>query len=72
MPRMETWEIDFLNSTPRELRELFLRAKAVAQPYIDKMNADPLNVAALHAEVTEKLVAISWEFTLRQDASRGR
>ena len=50
--------------------ELYLKCKAVGQPYIDKMNADPPspNVAVLHAELLEKINAITWEYTLRQDA----
>jgi len=63
----------FLPSAPDDLKELFLKCKAVSQPYIDRMNTDPLNYAqaiALDAEMMEKIGAIMWEYQLRQDATR--
>jgi hypothetical protein len=70
MPRMDE---EFLATAPADLKELYLKCTAVAQPYFDRINADPLNyaqVAALHAELTEKFVAIMWEHELRQEAAR--
>jgi hypothetical protein len=66
-------EEEFLNgnATTAE-KELFLKCKAMAQPYIDRMNADPLNPrnGELRAEVNAKVQAITWEYTLRQDAMK--
>ena len=57
-------EEEFLNgNAPAAIKELYLKGKAVSQPYIDKMNADPLNFSqsAALAELIEKITAISWE-----------
>jgi hypothetical protein len=64
-------EEEFLNgNAPAAQKELFLKCKAVVQPYIDRMNADPLNSqnVELQAELNAKIQAITWEYTLRQDA----
>jgi len=51
-----------------KIDELQAKLKVIGQPYIDRMNADPLNAEAIHAELTEKVAGIVWEYTLRMDA----
>jgi hypothetical protein len=69
-------EEEFLNgNTPAAIKEIYLKCNAVGQPYLDKINADPLNfsrTAALRAELIEKITAITWEYSLPQDAMKWR
>jgi hypothetical protein len=67
---MEDREKAFL--APETPLELQAKLRAIGQPYIDRMNADPLNAEAIHAELSEKVAGIVWEYTLRMDAKNSK
>jgi len=65
---MDYVDENFLKSNaPDADKELYLKCNTVAQPYIDKMNADPLSDHhALHAEMSAKIKVIVDEHNLKQ------
>ena len=69
---MDAWEEVLFSQISDAQKELYLKCKTVGQPYLDRMNAttNMEEIVRLHAEVTEKINAITWEYTLRQDAMK--
>jgi hypothetical protein len=58
-------DLTFPEGTPEDFKEMVRKIRAIGQPYIDRIAAEPWNLEALNAEMQWRAEAIIFEYEVR-------